>query len=115
MSIAICFIFRPYVTKKSDFSTPFTCKLKLLTDTLLLISSNETIGAWPCITFVEPEIDNISMANTDSLPRSVNGKLGKYKRGDYNTIVLGTEMEGIIVEVDQTNIEYFYLEVKYNE
>lgn len=60
-------------------------------------------------------IDSTTFANTDAIPRAANGKPGKYKRGNYNTLINGTQEEGIILRMTQTNIESFYVEVKYDE
>ena len=60
-------------------------------------------------------VDSTTFANTDGVPRAANGKPGKYKRGNYNTIVNGAQKEGLIIRMTQTNIGSFYVEVKYNE
>lgn len=60
-------------------------------------------------------IDSTTFANTDGVPRAANGKPGKYKRGNYNTLVNGAQKEGLILRMTQTNIESFYVEVKYDE
>ena len=59
-------------------------------------------------------VDNTDMNNTSFPLRADRDLVGKYKRGDYNTSISGTENEGIIIEVDQTGIEFFYLEIKLN-
>lgn len=61
------------------------------------------------------DIDDFTFANTDSPPRAANGDVGKHKRGDYDTDIAGASKEGLIVEVTQTNMENFLLEVKYHE
>lgn len=53
-----------------------------------------------------------TFTNSDSPPRAGNGQPGKDKFA-LNHAVLGANKEGLIVEIDQTAIADFYLEVKY--
>ena len=61
------------------------------------------------------DIDDVTFASTDGVLRADNTKPGKYKRGNYNQEVRGSLNEGIIVEVDQTGIEHFFMEVTFRE
>lgn len=58
------------------------------------------------------EIDNVVFANTDAVPRAEKDQPGKYKRGDYDTAMMGASKEGIVIEVDQSGIGSFFLEAK---
>lgn len=59
-------------------------------------------------------VDSTAFANTDSVPRAANGKLGKYKRINYDHFIRGSNDEGLIIEIDQKGIRSFNLEVRYH-
>lgn len=59
-------------------------------------------------------IDDVTFANSDSPLRAEKDMPGKYKRGDYAHPVDGTLKEGCIVEITQSGIGAFFLEVKYD-
>lgn len=59
-------------------------------------------------------VDDITFSNSDSPLRMDKDKPGKYKRGDYNHSLDGSLQEGAIIEVDQTGIGAFFLEMKYD-
>lgn len=58
-------------------------------------------------------IDDITFASTDIYLRAGNAETGKYKRSDYDTLVRGSEMEGIVLVFDQRAIGDFYFELRY--
>ena len=60
-------------------------------------------------------VDTFTFANTDGVPRAASTKPGKYKRLDYATSVLGSSEEGVIIYVDQTGLQDFLIEVKFDE
>lgn len=60
------------------------------------------------------DIDNISFSNADSPVRAGNTLRGKYKRGDYSSIINGADKEGLVISIDQLNLLTFFLELKYN-
>lgn len=57
-------------------------------------------------------VDDVTMTNADTPPRAANGEPGKYKRTDYSTAVQGSGQEGMILFMDQTNIQNYFLEVR---
>lgn len=59
-------------------------------------------------------IDDVTFDNGDSPLRMDKDKAGKYKRGDYNHALDGSLQEGAIIEVDQSGIGAFFLEMKYD-
>lgn len=61
----------------------------------------------------ETNIDDITFANTDAIPRASNGNPGKYKRGGFSTLINGAGNEGLVIELNQTNINNFYVEIQY--
>lgn len=59
-------------------------------------------------------LDDVTFDNSDIPLRGEKDKPGKYKRGDYNHATDGTLKEGCIVEITQSGIGAFFLEVKYD-
>lgn len=59
-------------------------------------------------------LDDVTFANGDSVLRAEKDMPGKHKRGDYDHALNGADKEGIIVEIDQTGIGSFFLELKYD-
>ena len=92
---------------------PFT--LPLTEDTTVHATIHVDIDRDGTFTYEPPDslIDAIAtFANGDAPPRAANGEVGKYKRGDYAEAIDGTDMEGIIVMLTQSNIKNFYLDLK---
>jgi hypothetical protein len=60
-------------------------------------------------------IDKVEFHSTDTVKRAGEDLSGKYKRGDYNTFCEGSNMEGLVVEVEnQQGIGSILLEVKFD-
>ncbi len=59
-------------------------------------------------------LDDVTFANGDSLLRAEKDKPGKHKRGDYSHAVNGANKEGVILEVTQSGIGQFLVELKYD-
>lgn len=59
------------------------------------------------------QIDSTTFDNTDTPPQTQSGRKGKYKRGDYDTFINGSQSEGIILRITQTGIETINLELRY--
>lgn len=60
-------------------------------------------------------VDSFTFAQSDTPPRAANGSVGKHKRGDYAETVLGSQQEGIVVDVTQTNMGKFFMGLEFRD
>lgn len=60
-------------------------------------------------------LDDVTFDNNDALLRAEKDMPGKYKRLDYNHPNVGSQNEGIIVEIDQSGIGNFFVEMKHDD
>lgn len=59
------------------------------------------------------EIDNVEFRYDDAFKRADVGKEGRYGRLNYNAKIYGSNLEGLIVVVNQYGIGVFTLEIRY--
>lgn len=59
-------------------------------------------------------LDNVTFDNNDTLLRAEKDSPGKYKRGNYDHAVSGAAKEGVVIEVTQSGMGSFFMELKYD-
>jgi hypothetical protein len=59
-------------------------------------------------------IDNTTLANTDTPPRTTRDEPGKYSRYDYASLIDSENGEGIILEFDQSGLFTYHIQLYYH-
>lgn len=56
-----------------------------------------------------------TFASTDSPPRGSSGEAAKDKRGDFNHAVLGAQDEGLVIDMNQTRMDGFFVGIEFRD